>query len=205
MLLAPVLAAQLAPIPNFEIRTDPLTISRPVEWTKPFTVAGEDGAVLGEQRGIFELWQYPIKILSRFSHHRGAPGLPGPDRPRRARRRDRGRARHDHHHVFPRGVHGEAAHVRIEAKLRRARSSSSRSHSARPLRLTFRFKPDVLRMSAAANFGVPNARVGTQAQGSYYLLHTDDPDSDRRRRHAPHPPRRAAALPGARRRLIPSS
>ena len=34
---------------------------------KPFTVAGERGAIFGEQSGTFEAWIYPVKILSGFS------------------------------------------------------------------------------------------------------------------------------------------
>src|SRR5476649_2193992 len=71
--LIPVLAAgawhasALQPIPRFPIRHDPLTITRPVEAGKPFTVAGERGAIFGEQSGTFEAWIYPVKILSGFS------------------------------------------------------------------------------------------------------------------------------------------
>ena len=57
----------LRPIPRFALGTDPLTITRAVEPYKPFTVAGERGAIFGEQSGTFEAWIYPVKILSGFS------------------------------------------------------------------------------------------------------------------------------------------
>src|ERR1700730_19199342 len=61
------LSAALRPIPRFPLGSDPLTITRPVETYKPFTVAGERGAIFGEQSGTFEAWTYPIKILSGFA------------------------------------------------------------------------------------------------------------------------------------------
>src|SRR5450755_2726551 len=60
-------ALALQPIPRFPIRTGPLAITRPVEAGKPFTVAGERGAIFGEQSGTFEAWLYPVKTLSHFT------------------------------------------------------------------------------------------------------------------------------------------
>ena len=33
---------------------------------RPWTVAGEHGALFGRQNGKFEAWQWPVKILSDF-------------------------------------------------------------------------------------------------------------------------------------------
>ena len=57
----------LRPIPRFALPHDPLTITRLVEPSKPFTVAGEYGAIFGDQSGAFEAWIYPVKILSAFN------------------------------------------------------------------------------------------------------------------------------------------
>src|SRR5579862_6266528 len=59
-------ALTLHPLAAFPIPSGPLAIIRPVEDHKPFTVAGEEGAILGEQNGRFEAWLYPVKILSDF-------------------------------------------------------------------------------------------------------------------------------------------
>src|SRR6266478_7162677 len=56
----------LHPIRRFPIPADALAIARPVEAAKPFTIAGERGAIFGEQSGTFEAWLYPVKILSGF-------------------------------------------------------------------------------------------------------------------------------------------
>ena len=58
--------AGLTPLQRFSIHSDPLTITRPAKPGNPFTVAGEQGAILGEQDGGFEAWLFPTKILSRF-------------------------------------------------------------------------------------------------------------------------------------------
>ncbi len=38
-----------------------------MEPSKPFTVAGERGAIFGDQSGVFEAWIYPVKFLSAFN------------------------------------------------------------------------------------------------------------------------------------------
>jgi hypothetical protein len=37
------------------------------ETLKPFTVAGENGVLLGQQDGTFEAWVLPVKILSHLT------------------------------------------------------------------------------------------------------------------------------------------
>jgi hypothetical protein len=52
----------LAPLPSAPI--GPLTIQQEAIPSKPFSVVGPRGAVLGQQDGSFELWVFPYKILS---------------------------------------------------------------------------------------------------------------------------------------------
>lgn len=40
------------------------TITQPVEPAKPVTITGARGAILGEQSGVVELWQLPVKVFS---------------------------------------------------------------------------------------------------------------------------------------------
>jgi hypothetical protein len=56
----------LHPIQRFPLTAGALAITRSVEAGKPFTVAGERGAIFGEQNGTFEAWLYPVKFLSGF-------------------------------------------------------------------------------------------------------------------------------------------
>jgi glycogen debranching enzyme len=164
----------LHPIPRLAIATDLLTITRPVEPSKPFTVAGERGAIFGEQGGSFEAWLYPVKIMSRFAIAAELENYP-----------------------VPIDVLAQAATINVTPAMTtityshaaftiRQRMFAPREDagagvfvlfeidSVRPLRLTFRFKPEMVRMWPAANFGVPNAEwVGS---GGYYVLHTDNPE-----------------------------
>jgi len=57
----------LRPLDAFSIKQDGLTIRRHVEAGKPFTVAGTQGAMPGQQEGTFEAWVLPVKLLSHFA------------------------------------------------------------------------------------------------------------------------------------------
>src|ERR1043166_4978409 len=158
--LALVAAAQqlaaLEPIPRFAFGSDPLTISRLVEPGKPFTVAGERGAIFGRQSGRFEAWLYPVKILSQFSITAELANYPVPiDVAAQAAFIEVAPAMTTitySHAAFtvkqrmfaPRGDAAAGAVVLFEIA------------SVRRLRLTFRFRPEMLRMWPAPNFGTPN-------------------------------------------------
>ena len=166
----------LRPTPRFAIQADPLTITRPVEAGKPFTVAGPRGALFGEQRGEFEAWVYPVKILSRFAITAELADYPVPiDVCAHAAAIE----------VSPAMTTITYAHAAFTVKQRMFAPRTDADagagavvlfeiDSARPLRLTFRFKPEMLRMWPAPNFGAPNAEWVAEG-GGYYVLHTDDP------------------------------
>ena len=60
--------AWLQPIHNFSLADgSSLTLRRPVETEKPFTVSGECGAVMGQQNGSFESWIFPVKLFSHLT------------------------------------------------------------------------------------------------------------------------------------------
>jgi glycogen debranching enzyme len=69
-LLSPLARAQsapaLAPLPDFTGRaaSRELTISREVDTSKPVSVIGPRGALLGTQDGQYEAWVFPWKIFS---------------------------------------------------------------------------------------------------------------------------------------------
>ncbi len=164
----------LRPIPRFALGTDPLTITRAVEPYKPFTVAGERGAIFGEQSGMFEAWIYPVKILSGFSITAELADYPVPiDVTAHAAVIEVAPAMttitYSHaaftvkqHMFISHGDVGAGAVVLFEID------------SIRPMRLTFRFKPEMLRAWPAPNFGTPGAEW--VAKGGYYVFHTDNPD-----------------------------
>ncbi len=162
----------LRPVSRFPFGADPLTITRTVEAGKPFTVAGEHGAILGEQSGIFEAWLYPVKILSQFRITAELADYPVPiDVNQQAAVVE----------VSPVMTTITYSHAAFTVKQRMFATRGERAGvvalfeiaAARPMRLTFRFKPEMLRMWPAPNFGVPNAEW---VDGGYYVLHTDNPD-----------------------------
>jgi len=170
------LAASIAlhPVASFPLGSNPLAITRSVHSGAPFNVAGEHGAILGEQDGHFEAWIWPVKVLSQFQIY--------------AEMSD---------HQVPIDVNALAATIEVAP----GRTSITYSHAAftirqhmvafrnpgsnegaavffeiasvRPLRLTFRFMPEIIRMWPAANFGPPSADWKPEG---YYVLHTDNPE-----------------------------
>jgi len=51
------------PVPNFPLSQSPLKITQLATPNRPFSVAGERGAIFGQQDGTFELWAFPYKLL----------------------------------------------------------------------------------------------------------------------------------------------
>jgi glycogen debranching enzyme len=166
---------QIKPAQNFSISNHDLEIVSPCLPTRPWTVAGEHGALFGRQSGKFEAWQWPVKILSDFRI--------------RAELAD---------YAVPIDVNALAAFIRVTpaetiityshaAFTVRQHMFASRSanaslpaavffeiDSARPLELTFSFTPDMLRMWPAPNFGRPSGEWVKDGDSGFYVLHTDN-------------------------------
>ncbi len=165
----------LHPVERFPMPEGAPRIVRAAELMKPFTVAGETGAVFGQQDGSFEAWVFPVKVLSAFRITAELADYPVPIElnPLAAEVEvcpERTTIIYSHaaftvkQHMFvPRGdeaATGPVVMFEIAA--------------VRPLRLTFRFQPDMLRMWPAPNFGRPNAEWVQQGDSGYYVLHTDN-------------------------------
>ncbi len=157
--------APLEPTPRFPMARDPLTIARPVQPGHPFSVAGPSGAIFGEQGGSFEAWLFPVKILSRFTIAAELADYPVPiDVTAQAAAIEVAPAvttiTYSHaaftikQHMFAPRDDAAGAIVLFEIA------------SVRPLRLTFRFRPDVQRMWPAAGFGTPNAEWVRRARAA---------------------------------------
>jgi glycogen debranching enzyme len=174
-LLASGAVAQVSPLPNFSIAKHDLEIVSPCLPTRPWTVAGEHGALFGRQNGKFEAWQWPVKILSDFRI--------------RAELAD---------YSVPIDVNALAAFIKVTpaetiityshaAFTVRQHMFASRGEnaalpaaiffeidSARPLALTFSFTPEMLPMWPASNFGRPSGEWVKDGDGGFYVLHTDN-------------------------------
>ena len=172
--LAAIAQIPLHPIPRLPTAGTALDIVRPAETSKPFTVAGQRGAIFGEQNGTFEAWLYPVKILSHFTIAAELADYPVPiDVTAQAAAIE----------VTPAMTTITYSHAAFTVKQRMfaARDDPDAAvivlfeiASIRPLKLTFRFRPEMLRMWPASNFGAPNAEW--VARDGYYILHTDNPD-----------------------------
>ncbi len=179
-----------APLENFTPASSALHIERHVEPEKPFTVAGECGAFMGQQDGQFEAWLFPVKILSHMQIEARVEG-----------------------YDVPIDVNADAAEIDVEPDhttityshvaftLRETffatqcgpqdpeKSSTGAMvvftlDSIRPTTLTFNFTPEVKPMWPAPQLGQadaewlpfdPHAPNGLTAPG-WYMLHTDWPE-----------------------------
>jgi glycogen debranching enzyme len=172
------LGAALSPIPKPEPAPGSLEITSLVMPGRPFTVAGEHGAIFGRQNGKFEAWIWPVKILSDFRI--------------RAELGD---------YAVPIDVNLLAAQIKVTP----AETVITYSHAAftikqhmfavrregtpivsvaaffelsslRPMEITFSFTPEMLKMWPAPNFGRPNSEWVQRGDDGAYILHTDNPD-----------------------------
>ncbi|MGA3185521.1 MAG: glycogen debranching protein [Bryobacteraceae bacterium] len=140
----------------------------------PFTVAGEAGAIFGQGDGSFEAWLFPVKIASHFRITAELENYPIP-----IEISDYAASievNPDHTTL----TYSHAAFT-IKQYMFSGRGTSSTGPvvffeiaSVRPLTLTFRFTPEMLRMWPAPNFGLPNAEWVKIGASGYYILHTDN-------------------------------
>jgi glycogen debranching enzyme len=175
LLLASAIAFQ--PIESLPITRDPLAIERSAQHGLPFSIGGEYGSILGEQDGSFEVWIWPVKILSQFRIEAELDNYPAAiDVNALATTIETNPGRvcitYSHagftirqHMVAFRGSalkpdEGAAVFFEIAA--------------VRKLHVKFKFRPEVRRMWPASNFGIPSAEWMPEG---YYVLHTDDPEA----------------------------
>jgi hypothetical protein len=158
-----------------------LRIVRNAEAEKPFTVAGPQGAVLGQQDGKFEAWVWPVKLLSNLRITAELENYPVPiDMNQQAASVD----------VEPERTVITYSHAAITVRqiMFAPRETAAGTgavvlfevDAVRPGKLRFEFTPEVRRMWPAANYGVPSAEwvkgEGADGAGGFYVLHTDAPE-----------------------------
>ena len=179
VMLCGVAAAQtgIQPVDSFPLKEDQVTIRRHVEAGKPFTVAGMQGVVLGQQEGTFEAWMLPVKLLSHFNIRAEVAGYPVP-------------IELESHaaeiEVFP--DHTVITYSHIAFTVRQIMFAPDgmedgtgaivlfQVDSTRPVDLTFSFTPEMRSMWPQPNQGVPSAEWVKRGTGGFYVLHTDFPN-----------------------------
>ncbi|HZD77458.1 MAG TPA: hypothetical protein VE218_10660 [Acidobacteriaceae bacterium] len=180
----------LAPMENFAPAGSELRLQQHVEPEKPFTVAGECGAFVGQQDGQFEAWLFPVKILSHMRIEARMEGYDVPiDVTRHAAEID---VEPDHttitysHVAFTLRATFFATQCGPQdpAKPSTGAMVVFSLDSIRPTTLTFNFTPEVKPMWPAPQFGQadpewiplnPHAPDGLTAPG-WYMVHTDWPE-----------------------------
>jgi glycogen debranching enzyme len=154
----------------------PLKIVREAVPSKPFTVVGPRGAILGQQDGSFEAWIFPWKIFSNLRIHAEMQSYPVPiDVNEQAAvievRPDHTTITFSHAnftvrevlfapHNAPEGA-GVLAFFQVEA--------------VRPMTLTFEFAPEMKRMWPALSDDHPSPEWVKTGPG-FYVLHLNFPD-----------------------------
>jgi len=174
VILGAAASAATHPIARFPVQPPVLSITRPCQRGKPFSVVGEHGALLGRQDGSFEAWLWPTKVFSEFRITAELDDYPVPiDVNEHAAVID----------VTPEMTTITYSHAAFTVRQRMfaARGADSGAgvavvfeiDSVRPIELTFRFRLDMMRMWPAPNFGPASAKW--VKQGGYYVIETSDP------------------------------
>lgn len=173
-----VLPASLPVASSFELPPSGLSIVQDTNPTKPVSVIGPRGALLGEQDGSFEAWIFPWKI---FSHMRITAHMEGYDVPIDVNeyaasidvQPDRTVITYSHANFTlretllaptqPAEGAGVAAYFEMQA--------------VRPMDVTFSFTPEMKAMWPAASDDIPSPEwVKTQTGSGFYMLHLNFPD-----------------------------
>jgi glycogen debranching enzyme len=156
-----------------------LSIRRDVVCTRPFSVVGPRGALLGDQDGSFELWLFPWKVLSKM---RISAAMQDYDVPIEV-----------NNHAASIEVRPEAtiitfshANFTVKEVLVAPKDVADYAgamaffeiESVRPMTLTFSFTPEMKKMWPAPSDDMPSPEwVKTAPSSGYYMLHLNFPDN----------------------------
>ena len=182
----------MAPSERFPLQDGGLVIRQHAEASKPFTVAGERGLVVGQQDGTFEAWVLPVKLLSHFQIRAEVEGYSVPIELNPSA---------SEIEVFPDHTTITYAHIAFTVRQTMFAPSGTEAGAAdgtgavvlfqieaiRPMELTFSFTPEVRPMWPERGEGVPSAEWVARGESGFYVLHTDFNDLAA-----------AVAMPGAR-------
>jgi hypothetical protein len=160
--------AWLKPIPHFPLASSDLTIRQHVESGKPFTVAGQCGAFMGEQNGSFEAWVFPVKLLSHFTISAAVEGYPVPiDLNSDAAEIE---VAPDHTTITYSHITFTVREILFATRCDSAAETGAgvvalfQIESRRPVTLTFSFTPEVRRMWPRSELRAARAGVGGQCK-----------------------------------------
>ena len=171
-------AQQFPATAAFPLRNDGPVIRQSVQDLEPFTVSGERGVLVGQQRGELEAWVLPVKLLSHLTIEARVDDYPVPielnDMAREIEvRPDRTTITYSHIALVVRQImfapddapEGTGALVMFTVD------------ALRPVDLIFRFTGELRAMWPQLSSGVTSTEWVTNKGGDgYYVLHSDFPD-----------------------------
>ena len=180
----------LVPIDNFTPTNSSLHLRAPAQDSKPFTVAGECGAFVGQQNGDLEAWIFPVKILNHLKIEANVEGYDVPiDVTSHASEID---VEPDHTTITYSHIAFTLREILFATQCGPQDPTKSSTgamavftlDSVHPATVTFNFTPQVEPMWPAPQFGEinadwipldPRAPNGLKTPG-WYMLQTDWPD-----------------------------
>jgi glycogen debranching enzyme len=175
-----VAAAQtpsLQPVNSFPLRDDRLAIRRHIEAGIPFTVAGPQAVLMGQQDGKFEAWMLPVKLLSHFAIRADIEGYPVPIELEDYAREIEVSPDHTvitySHIAF---TVRQIMYAPDEIEAGTGAVVLFQVDSVRPLDLTFSFTPEMRPMWPQPDQGTPSAEWVKRDASGFYVLHTDFPN-----------------------------
>ncbi len=165
------------PMNPFPLIDNPLAVRRNVQTGVPFTVAGPQGILVGQQDGTFEAWILPVKLLSHFSIRAEVEGYPVP-----IELKDHAREIE----VFPDRTVITYSHIAFTVRQIMFAPNEIddgagavaffQMDSTRPVDLTFSFTPEMRPMWPQPSQGTPSAEWIKRDARGFYVLHTDFPN-----------------------------
>jgi hypothetical protein len=180
--IAPPLVPAQSPTPalenfNFEDGA-PLKIVREAIPSRPFSVVGPRGTLLGQQDGTFEAWIFPWKVFRDFRIQAQMQDYPVPiDVNEHAAvievRPDHTTITFAHANFTIREVFFAPHHAPDGAGV----LAFFQIQAIRPMTLTFQFTPELSRMWPAESDGYSSAEWVKTNDGGFYALHTNFPDA----------------------------
>jgi glycogen debranching enzyme len=165
------------PVPKFSLSQSPLKISQLATPNRPFSVAGERGALLGQQDGTFEMWSFPYKLLQHAHLIADLDGYGVPiDLNKEASTievsPDRTTITYSHHAIT---VKQEMFALRDGADTDPGAIVIFSIDAVKPGTLTLQFEPVMAAMWPAPQYGKPGASWVPIGSGGGFLLATDNP------------------------------
>jgi glycogen debranching enzyme len=176
---APAQQPALHSIAELHFRTDGPVLRSHVAAGEPFTVAGLQGILVGQQQGPFEAWILPVKLLSHLTIQADVEGYPVPlDLNSMAReievRPDRTTITYSHIAVTVRQILFAPGTTEDDAPSGTGAVVLFQVDAVRPVKITIRFTPELREMWPEPNGGVSPEWVPNGPSG-LYILHSDSP------------------------------